>query len=189
MSNDQQKKFGADGEDDVRAALRALSGQQISGFFRTENLVCAGRQVQLDFLVLVPHIGLLVIEVKTWKGRIYISGQDKWKRELPNCVNHFGNGALQAVRASGLVLQMLEQERCNHWPIRSLVIFPSEKTELLFVNNEHPQADVIYLHQLSDWINKNRNNHGSKSFSAQDFSKIKSVLSKYYAPFDPKLNE
>lgn len=188
MSNEQQKKFGSDGENDVREALRALSGSKISGFFRTENLVCAGRQVQLDFLVLVPHLGLLILEVKTWKGIVHISADDKWQRELPNFTNHFGNGALQAVRASGLVLQMLEQERCNRWPIRSVVVFPSDKTELCFKHNQQPQADVIHLHQLGDWIDKNSNAEWSKSFSAADFAQIKSILSKYYAPFDPKLN-
>lgn len=188
MSNEQQKKFGSDGENEVREVLRALSGTKVSGFFRTENLVCAGRQVQLDFLVLVPRLGLLVLEVKTWKGIVNISSENKWQRELPNFVNHFGNGALQAVRASGLVLQMLEQERCNRWPIRSLVVFPSEKTELSFVKGEQPQTDVIYLSQLASWIDDNSNSEWSKSFSAQDFAQIKSILSKYYAPFDPKLN-
>lgn len=189
MATDQQKQFGADGEDAVRETLRKLSGHKIAGFFRTENLVCVGRQVQLDFLVLVPHVGLVILEVKTWKGRIHLSLEEKWQRELSNFTNYFGNGALQAVRASGLVLQMLEQERCNYWPIRSLVVFPNEKSELIYPSSvDKLQADVIYLHQLETWISQNHQIGYVKNFSAQDFAQIKKILAKYHAPFNPALN-
>ena len=59
---------GNKGEDLVQSVLESLQGELVSAFFRTTNLSCAGRQVQIDFMVLVPTVGVLVLEVKHWKG-------------------------------------------------------------------------------------------------------------------------
>lgn len=173
------------GEESVRDLLRTLQGELITGFFRTTNLSCAGRQVQVDFLVLVPTVGLLVLEVKNWKGTVRASSDEQWEREVPNYVNKFKNASLQVLRTSGIVLQMLEQERVNRWPIRSLVVFTNESTVILKGTGERtPQTDVIRLSMLKQWIIENSHPEYIYKFTQADFDEMRVMISKYAIPYE-----
>lgn len=184
QANNAQQKLGQQGEDLVRQYLRELSGSVVAGFFRTDNLMCAGRQVQLDFLVLIPRLGLLVLEVKTWKGTIRVSNQENWPRHINNYTNQFKNGSLQVLRASGLVLQMFEQERINRWPIRSLLVFTEASSDIvLATGDDMAQTDVIRLSGLKDWIVKNSHPDYVFPFTQSDFEAIKNLIHKYHTPY------
>ena len=173
------------GEESVRDLLRSLQGNLITGFFRTTNLSCAGRQVQIDFLVLVPKVGLVILEVKNWKGTVRANSNEQWEREIPNYINKFRNASLQALRTSGIVLQMLEQERVNRWPIRSLVVFSDELTTILKANDElRPQTDVIRLSMLEQWIIENSHPEHVYKFTQNDFDEIRSMIAKYATPHE-----
>lgn len=181
-----QVEKGLDGEVQVREKLRQMLGSSISGYFRTGNLICAGRQVQIDFLILIPQVGILVLEVKNWKGTIRATSDDKWEREVPNYINKFPNASLQALRASGIILQLLEQERINKWPIRSLVVFVNEGAEIIIPQGFlAPQTDIVKLSGLSEWVVLNKALGWSvNDFSRDDFEKIKAVIVKYSEPYE-----
>lgn len=176
---------GNKGEDLIQGVLESLQGELVSSFFRTANLSCAGRQVQIDFMVLVPTVGILVIEVKHWKGIVRANNNEQWEREVPNYINKFKNASLQVLRASGIVLQMLEQEKVNRWPIRSLVIFTNESTTILKSTDESaPQTDVIRLSMLKDWILNNSHPQYIYSFTQTDDEKIRQMIEKYTIPYE-----
>ena len=184
QTNTAQQKIGQQGEELVRDYLRGLSGSLIAGFFRTDNLICAGRQVQIDFLVMIPRLGLLVLEVKTWKGTIRVTNEEYWSRHVNSYTNQFKNGSLQVLRASGLVLQMFEQERINRWPIRSLLVFTEQSGEIVVATGDDAaQTDVIRLSGLKDWIEKNSHPDYVFPFSANDFEAIKKLIRKYHTPY------
>jgi hypothetical protein len=182
----KQIMAGIEGEEKVRDALRVMLGTKIAGFFRTTNLICAGRQVQIDFLVLVPGVGLVVLEVKNWKGKIRVSADEKWEREVPSYINKFPNASLQALRASGILLQLLEQERVNKWPIRSLVVFLQEDSQVIIAaGGDAPQTDIVKLSGFSEWLVRAIENKWLvNDFSRNDFERIKSMFAKYAVPYE-----
>ena len=176
---------GNKGEDLVQSVLESLQGELVSAFFRTTNLSCAGRQVQIDFMVLVPTVGVLVLEVKHWKGVVRANNNEQWEREVPNYINKFKNASLQVLRASGIVLQMLEQEKVNRWPIRSLVVFTNDSTTILKSTDESsPQTDVIRLSMLKEWILNNSHPQYIYSFTQTDSEEIRLMLEKYTIPYE-----
>lgn len=184
----RQLEVGMEGEVLVREELAKMLGRGIAGYFRTSNLICVGRQVQIDFLVLVPGLGLLLLEVKNWKGTIRASAEEKWEREVPNYINKFANASLQVLRASGILLHLLEQERINKWPIRSLVVFAHmDSTVIVSVGEAAPQTDVVKLSGLADWIHKGAEIGGSvNAFKREDFERVKAVLVKYAEPYQER---
>ncbi|MEY2863112.1 MAG: hypothetical protein RLY58_819 [Pseudomonadota bacterium] len=184
LADQAQKQAGQAGEELVRDQLRTLQGDLISGFFRTDNLSCAGRQVQLDFLLMVPSIGLVLLEVKTWKGTIRANADDKWEREVNNFTNRFANGSLQVLRAAGLVLQMLEQERINRWPVRALVVFTHDPATIFIASGDQaPQTDIVRLSGLADWMKSNAHPEHRHRFQPHDFDQIRAMISKYHMPY------
>jgi hypothetical protein len=76
--------IGNIGEEAVRDVLRTIKGTLVSGFIRSNNIVYYGKNFQLDFIVFVPKIGLVVIEVKKWKGTVKATSNDKWSQEVGN---------------------------------------------------------------------------------------------------------
>lgn len=178
---------GNAGEEAVRSTLRNLRGVSISGFIRTKNLVYYGRNFQLDFLVLVPRLGILVLEVKKWKGTIKATSQDEWAQELDfGGVNRFRNASLQVLRSAGLLMQVLEKERLNKWPIRPLVVFAHDSATVLKANSPHsPQTDIIRHSMLPGWISDNSHDEIFYRFGEQEFNAIKEVVIKYTSEYIP----
>lgn len=102
-------EIGNLGEEMLRDELQKLQGKQTAGFIRTKNIIYFGKNFQIDFLIFVPKIGLVVAEVKNWKGTVKATSQDKWIQEVYTSKNEFGNASQQVLRTSGLVLQILEK--------------------------------------------------------------------------------
>ncbi|MCX9158513.1 NERD domain-containing protein [Niveibacterium sp. 24ML] len=175
---------GNAGEEAVRSTLRALRGDTISGFIRTKNLVYFGKNFQLDFLVLVPKLGILVLEVKKWKGTIKATSQEEWVQELDFTTNRFRNASLQVLRTAGLLMQILEKERLNKWPIRPLVVFAHDSAKVLKANGHHsPQTDIIRRTMLPDWIAENSLDEVFYQFTEQEFESVKNAVVKYTSEY------
>ncbi|MAD74571.1 MAG: hypothetical protein CML20_07260 [Rheinheimera sp.] len=176
------------GEESVRAILRELRGSVMSGFIRSNNLKLDGQSFQIDFLVLVPSIGLVNIEVKNWKGTVKATSSKKWQQEINTAdkhyVNEFNNASMQALRTSGLLMQTLERERLNNWPIRSLVVFTNENAKVLRAKNKlAPQTDIILKHMLPNWFKDNARKDMTFNFSRGEFNQIKSCLVEHTQPY------
>jgi Nuclease-related domain. len=177
-------KLGNIGEEAVREILRSIKGSIISGFIRSKNIQYYGKNFQLDFLVFVPKIGLVIIEVKRWKGTIKATSQEKWKQETGIYNNEFNNASLQVLRTSGLLLQILEKGNINKWPIRPVVVFAHDEAKILKAKDPlSPQTDIILKSMIPTWLINNSIDEVFYKFTEQEFHRIKQVIQSYTSDY------
>lgn len=170
---------GIFGEESVRSELRKIKGTLLSGFIRSNNIKYCGENFQIDFLLFIPKIGLVVVEVKCWKGTVKASSERKWTQESPDQQRELQNASIQVLRTRGLLLQILDKGRINNWPIKALVVFAHPTAKILKSNKNEPQTDIILKTMISSWIEENSTIGMSYSFSKEDFSKVKNVICQY----------
>ncbi|MEL7308849.1 MAG: nuclease-related domain-containing protein, partial [Pseudomonadota bacterium] len=123
-----------------------------------------------------------------WKGTVKATSSKKWQQEINTAdkhyVNEFNNASMQALRTSGLLMQTLERERLNNWPIRSLVVFTNENAKVLRAKNKlAPQTDIILKHMLPNWFKDNARKDMTFNFSRGEFNQIKSCLVEHTQPY------
>jgi len=175
---------GNAGEDAVREVLREIKGTLISGFIRSKNICYYNRNFQVDFLLFTPRIGLVVLEVKNWKGTVKAVGGEKWIQEVSGRENQFGNASLQSLRTSGMLLQILEKGKINKWPIRPVVVFANDKAKILKASGKHaPQTDIILKSMIPQWISDNSSDEIMYRFTSAEFEIVKSVISQYTSDY------
>ena len=171
------------GEEAVRSELRKLKGSLISGFIRTKNIHYYGKNFQIDFLLFVPKIGLVILEVKNWKGTVKVTSNDKWTQEGIGYKHEYGNASLKSLRTSGLLLQILEKGKINKWPIRPVVVFANDNAKILKSNKHEPQTDIILKIGIESWLENNATEEIFYEFTTDEFKKIKKVISEYAAEY------
>lgn len=177
MTTEQAGNFG---EEQVKNVLRELKGTLISGFIRSSNISYYGRNFQMDFLVFVPKIGLVVMEVKNWKGVVKATSDEKWLQEIGSYSNQFGNASLQCLRTCGMLLNILEAGKINKWAIRPLVVFTNDNAKILKANGLYqPQTDIILKSMIPKWLMDNSLNEVNYNFTKSDFEAIKNVIHQY----------
>src|SRR6185312_16725513 len=161
---------GNAGEESVRNVLREIKGTSISGFIRSKNICYYNRNFQIDFLLFVPKIGLVVLEVKNWKGTVKATAGDKWLQEvLARHRNEFGNASLQSLRTSGMLLQILEKGKINKWPIRPVVVFANDRAKILRANGKNsPQTDIILKSMIPKWLSDNSSDEIMYRFTSSE---------------------
>jgi len=184
--SDHKTKSGDIGEKVVRDVLVSLKSEKIiSGFISSRNLYYYGKNFQIDFVVFIPKIGLLLIEVKNWKGEVKVTYKDKWTQVVGEEISEFQNGSNQVLRTSNLLLQILEKMGKNIYPIRPLVVFSNDKVKLLKgVKNLAPQTSVIKVDMIRDWIKKNSENDIFYDIPLSTFTKIKDIIIGYSKEYD-----
>lgn len=175
---------GNAGEDAVRDVLRGIKGTLISGFIRSKNICYYSRNFQIDFLLFAPKIGLVVLEVKNWKGTVKAIGGDKWIQEVSGYKNEFSNASLQSLRTSGMLLQILEKGKINKWPIRPVVVFANDTAKILKANGKHaPQTEIILKSMIPKWISENSSDEIMYKFTSAEFETVKSVICQYTSEY------
>lgn len=171
------------GEETVRGELRKLKGSLISGFIRSSNIFYYGKNFQIDFLLFVPKIGLVILEVKNWKGTVKATANEKWIQEASGIEKEFGNASLQVLRTSGLLLQILEKGKTNKWPIRPIVVFANTNAKILKSTKSEPQTDIILKTMIASWIEENSTDEITYKFTQDEFYKVKDVICQYTAEY------
>jgi hypothetical protein len=175
---------GNAGEDSVRDVLREIKGTLISGFIRSKNICYYDRNFQIDFLLFVPKIGLVILEVKNWKGTVKATAEEKWLQEVYGYKNEYGNASLQSLRTSGMLLQILEKGKTNKWPIRPVVVFANDHAKILKAKGRHaPQTDIILKSMISQWVSENSSDEIMYRFTSSEFEAVKNVISQYTSEY------
>ncbi|MFT6951390.1 MAG: hypothetical protein ACJAUL_002538 [Paraglaciecola sp.] len=177
-------EIGNVGEEAVREVLRDIKGDLISGFIRSSNIVYYGKNFQLDFLVFVPKIGLVVLEVKKWKGTIAATSEVKWTQKFGEYGNEYQNASLQVLRTSGLLLQILEKGNINKWPIRPVVVFAHENAKILRAKAPFaPQTDIILKSMIPSWLENNANDEVFYKFKKCEFERVKQIIQEFTSEY------
>lgn len=168
------------GEELIREELRSLKDSKtIAGFIRSKNILFYGRNFQIDFLVFAPKIGLITIEVKNWAGTVKATSFEKWAQVHIDITKEFSNPCLQVSRTCGLLLQILEKEKINKWPIRPLVVFVNPKAKILRSKINEPQTDIILKSMINKWIDENSSSENSYKFTQEEFHSVLHAITKY----------
>jgi len=170
---------GNTGEEAVREELQKIKGSLISGFIRTKNINYHGKNFQIDFLLFAPKVGLVVLEVKNWKGTIKATSNEKWIQEHSGYKNEYGNASLQSLRTSGLLLQILEKGRINKYPIRPVVVFANNNAKILKSNKQQPQTDIILKIGIASWLESNATEEIFYNFTKDEFERVKKTICEY----------
>lgn len=172
------------GEEAVRDVLRRVKGELIAGFIRTKNICYYDRNFQIDFLLFVPKIGLVILEVKNWRGTVKATSKDKWTQEVSGHKNEFGNASLQSLRTSGMLLHILEKGKTNKWPIRPIVVFANDHAKILKANGKlAPQTDIILKSMIPKWLSENSSDEIMYKFTMQEFEIVKNVICQYTSEY------
>lgn len=176
MANTDAGNFG---EEAVRDELRKLKGNLISGFIRSNNICYYGKNFQIDFLLFVPSIGLVLLEVKNWKGTVKATSEDIWVQEIGTYKNELKNASLQSLRTAGLLLHILEKGKLNKWPIRPIVVFVNQNAKIQKSKIRKPQTDIILKTMIGSWIEENSLNEIYYKFTNDEFIKVKEIICEY----------
>ncbi|MFQ2467328.1 nuclease-related domain-containing protein [Aeromonas caviae] len=172
------------GEESVREVLREIKGTLISGFIRSKNICFYNRNFQIDFLLFTPKIGLVILEVKNWRGTVKAVAGEKWYQEVSGYKNEFGNASLQSLRTSGMLLQILEKGKMNKWPIRPVVVFANDTAKILRAKGKHaPQTDIIIKSMIPKWIADNSSDEIMYRFTLSEFEAVKNVIKEYTSEY------
>lgn len=155
---DAKKKAGDHGEELLQSELqRLIVEKRILGFVTSENIVYKDKNFELDFLIFVPHVGLVLAEVKYFAGQIQCSNAMNWiQTKLVNGIENrkeIKNPSGQVLRTTRLLRDLLYDNGLNRWPIHPVVLL-AHPSAIAYVALEpdRPQSEVIKLAQLDDWL-------------------------------------
>ncbi|MBY0277382.1 NERD domain-containing protein [Candidatus Binatia bacterium] len=128
----------------LQTELRRLQGTKINGRIASENMAIDGRHFEVDYVVLVPRVGLVICEAKSFGGRIVASSHGQWRRGSSR-ENFFRNPCIQVLRTRDLYQRMLAASGIDRWPVIPLVVMTTRGVSLIVDRANPPQTDVIRL--------------------------------------------
>ena len=168
---------GKYGEKLLQEELRRLKGNIINGYISTENLYYDKQYFEIDFLVMVPGVGLTVAEVKFYAGQVYCTSAQSWKQKKNNDVEtETRNASSQVLRTRALLKKLLTSKGLNKWPIKPLVIFVHPDARIFkAVGDKKPQTEILKLSMFDRWVQEQTKNESIK-FTKNDFHEIYTAI-------------
>ena len=173
----KRKEAGDYGEKLMRAKLKELKGNLINGYITTENMIFKGRNFEVDFLVLMPKVGLIVVEVKHYAGEVYCNSDKEWYQiSSQNGKKIYKNASLQSLRTTSLLKELLESKYIDKWPLLSVVVFTHPTAKIYKQTGEkRPQTEILKRNMFENWLCEQEQNINI-SFSTDDFNNIRHLL-------------
>ncbi|RJX68682.1 NERD domain-containing protein [Vibrio sinensis] len=176
-SEHKRKEAGDHGEQLMKSSLQSLNGRVINGYITTKNILFQKKNFEIDFLVLMPQVGLIVVEVKHYSGKVYCSNDKAWTQiNSKGERNTYKNASLQSLRTISLLNEMLTSANVNNWPLLSVVVF-THPTANVFkkTGSASPQTDILKRDMFERWLNEQEKND-TVTFTIDDFHKIRNLL-------------
>ena len=172
-----KKRAGDKGEAIFRDVIHSLKGKKLHNYMYTNNLVVNGKNFEIDFIVLVPGVGIVLTEVKYYSGTVYCTGGEEWQQNKPNGdIKKHKNASKQVLRTKSLTSQVLKRHALNHWPIIPLVVFTHpDATIKQHTKGTLSQTDVIRSDMFAKWLDKQPKDAAIR-FTQQDNNAIKKAL-------------
>ncbi|EGU40192.1 hypothetical protein VII00023_15476 [Vibrio ichthyoenteri ATCC 700023] len=173
----KRKEAGNHGEKLMKTTLQELKGNVINGYITTENMVFNNKNFEIDFLVLAPHVGLVVVEVKHYSGKVYCSDDKNWHQiNSQGIKKSYKNASLQSLRTKSLLSEILTSENINNWPLSSVVVFTHPTANIYKQKGtKSPQTEILIRNTFKGWLNE-QEKHDDVIFSIDDFNKIRNLL-------------
>jgi len=173
----KRKSAGDFGESLMQDELRRIKGNLINGYITSENMVHKNKNFEIDFLVLIPYVGLVIAEVKYHAGKVYCTSNNEWKQEYSDGqYQYLKNASLQALRTKSLFQNLLMSNRMDRWPLYSVVVYTHPKAKIFKGKKANePQTDVLTLPMFESWI-KSLRRQESATFSKREFSRLHKLI-------------
>jgi len=170
---------GRYGETLLQEELRRLKGTVINGYITTANILFDEQNFEIDFLVMVPGVGLIVAEVKYFSGDVYCTEGRYWKQKKINGTEvETRNASKQSLRTRAILKKLLVAKNLNKWPIKPLVIFVHPEARIFKGKaTRKPQTEILKLDMFAGWVDQQKK-RDSLVFTQDDFQELyKSIKS------------
>lgn len=167
--------------------IRPWKGSRLNGYFRTANLRFQGNELEIDALLMVPGVGLVLAEVKFYKGELYCHDQPHWLQISENGRKQLPNATRQANRTAGLLRQMLTYCEMNDWPVIPAVVFTHGKARIRGTEAaQRSGVPVLYLSQFEGWLDSLPKDSKIR-FSRDDAQRLQQMFKAYEAEHRKKV--
>jgi len=176
---------GAEGELLFKKHLETLKGKKINNYMTTPNMMINGKNFEIDFRVLVPKVGIVMVEVKYYAGQVKcIKGQDWLQTKANGNTETRKNASKQALRTRHLMVSALKEQNLNKWPIIPVVVFTHPTATILRAKGDLlPETDIIRMEMFSSWLDKQPRKSNIK-FTKEDNDRIKQALSTHVKEYE-----
>ena len=150
----------------------------------TKNLFFDNQNFEIDFLLLVPKVGLVLLEVKYYSGEVSCTDDRVWKQKNSRGVSvEHKNASLQVLRTRALLKKLLAAHNGCKWPIKSVVVFVHPKAVIFkAMQPNKPQTEVLTLNMLECWIDSLPKKNDI-IFKQSDSNHIRSILTSAYREY------
>lgn len=176
------KIAGLEGEQKFQDKLDDLGTKLATRYISSGNMLYGQSWVaEIDFLVMVPNVGLVVVEVKNYNGEILCSNEDKWTRvKYDNYGNQVdttyeSNVSKQVITTTKMLTKILSWHKVNKWKITPVVVFVNPKAEIVILESNKPQTDVVTIDQFENWLESLPKDY-SQQFSEDDYQQISDAI-------------
>lgn len=174
---------GAYGENLLSRELELLLSERlVSAHGSTGNLVCNGRNFQVDSYVLVQGIGILLIEAKFYSGEIHVSDSPFWDIYQRGANSPKENPCIQLARTSEILADLLRRSELLRWPVVPIVVLVHPNAAIVR-SAPSPRYPVVDLYELEGWIRGVKLDKSIK-FSGKDSSAILLALREHEAAYN-----
>lgn len=160
--------------------LTRLKGSVVNEYITSTNMTIDNWDFEIDFLILIPMIGLVVAEVKYYTGKVYCTSERTWSRIVNNkkTAEH-GNASEQAIRTTALLKKILKRHGYDNWPVEPLVVFTHPTAHIFKARNKKgPQTDIIKLDMFEKWVLNHQKNQ-NVSFDRNEYEGLRAVIKGY----------
>lgn len=149
-------KAGNEGEMRFRGVIKNGMGKTNSGYITSNNMMYDNQNFEIDFLVLVPKVGLVLVEVKNYAGTVYCTNETEWKQKKSfggtNATKSTKNASKQVLRTRALLKKLLGDANHDNWPIIPVVVFVNSNATIKTHMANKPQTPVITADMFEGWL-------------------------------------
>ena len=185
--SDKGKKLAGDyGEHLVAEELNALMRKGVIHSYLTTDMMKLGQNhFEIDFLVKTEHQGLVILEVKYWKGEVHFKSNNECY-QLSSSTNKYEqrkNPCTQAARQAALFNKAMNQAGVAVKHLRPVVVMADHATNVQ--REGKTKAPVLMLSQLENWFASLPRTE--QTLSAHQWFKVKQLILKLEGDADQGL--
>ncbi len=149
------EEAGLHGEMEIDFIIRTQTNERILTPISTENIILNGYNFEIDLLVPVDGVGLVLLEVKNFQGKLLCISDDEWVQVKHNSENLSFKGATKQVSRTRKLLQKnLQEYGLDGWDIIPVVVLANANTEVIRLDDRLSScyAEIIRKQDIVTWL-------------------------------------
>ena len=149
------EEAGLYGEMEIDYIIRTQTNERVLTPISTENLIFNGYNFEIDLLVPVDGVGLVLLEVKNFQGKLLCMSDDEWIQVKHNGERRSFKGATKQVSRTRKLLQKnLQKFGLDGWDIIPVVVLANANTEVIRLDDRLSPcyAEIIRKQDIVTWL-------------------------------------